>query len=92
MTTGELLNQESTVTNVSALIHLQNLEGTGSGVDHYFPYSEINVSMLEPKLTIEFSDRNLIAKFTDQNIAVKFVEDNLSVTFDGESNDINITC
>ena len=92
MTTGELLNQESTVSNVAAIIHLQNLEGTGGGLDHYFPYTDINITFHEQLLEVSFHEQLLEANFEQQDLEVSFIEPNYSVTFDEEVNDINITC
>ena len=92
MTTGELLNQESTVSNVAALIHLQNLEGTGGGSDNYFPYTDINISFTQQILSVNFDEQMLEADFETQETRVDFTQPSYSVTFDEENNDINITC
>lgn len=92
MTTGELLNQESTVTNVSALVHLQNLAGTGGGIDRYFPYSDISVDMYTPNLEVSFDNQYLEVNFDNTELSVEFEENNLEVTFDDENLDITVTC
>ena len=91
MTTGELLDSESAVSNTTALIHLQNLSGTG-GVDHWFPYSEIEVAFEEPLLDISFLETNLSVDFKEDVLSVVFEDENLSVTIVDDINDISLTC
>ena len=90
MTTGELLDQSSSVSNVSALIHLQNL--IGGGIDRFFPVTDINVEFEEEILKVNFEDTGITIKFEEQNLEVNFDEPILDVTFEEETNDINITC
>ena len=92
MTTGLLLSQSSTVINVAALIHLQNLRGTGEGIDHWFPYTDITVEFEEQDLKVNFDEQDLSVEFIDDILLVNFEEDGLDVTFDTEILDINITC
>ena len=91
MTTGQLLDQESTVTNVEAWVHLQNLEGTG-GVDHYFPYSDVSVDIITLNLEVEFEEQELMTNFEEPILTVEFEEHNLEVTFEDENLDITVTC
>ncbi len=93
MTTGELLNQESTVSNTTALIHLQNIQGTGGGtVNHYIPFTEVLVSFDEQILDVSFVDEELAVTFDDIELEVVFDDEELLITFDRETVDINVTC
>ena len=92
MTTGELLNQESTVSNVSALTHLQNLSGTGSGVDQWFPYNDITIAFEEPDLKVAFEEPSLLVDLVEDDLDVNLEEPELIVTFDDDTNDIILTC
>ena len=48
MTTGQQLDNISTVSNVSALTHLLNPSGEGGGgVDHLVPFTDITCDLLE---------------------------------------------
>ena len=92
MTTGELLASESTVSNVSALIHLQNIAGTGTGQDVYIPYTDVSVDFVEDVLKVDFIDDELVVEFSDDIIEVDFEEDIMLVTFEEENLDISVTC
>ncbi len=53
MTTGEQLDNISTVSNVSALTHLMNPSGEGGGVDRLVPYDELTLNLLVDTLGID---------------------------------------
>lgn len=90
MTTGELLDSESTVTGVSALTHLQNLEGTGGGTP--FPYTDITIAMTSHNVEAKIDTQVLEATLDNQELTVEFVEPVYNVTFESETNDINLNC
>ena len=93
MTTGELLSSESTVSNTTALIHLQNLDGTGGGGETiYIPYTDISVTFIEPVLKVTFEEQMLSVEFIEDILNVTFDEPIYNVTFDEETTDISITC
>ena len=90
MTTGALLDQSSSVTNVSAWVHLQSL--VGGGFDHYFPYTDITVEFQEQDLKVAFTEQDLKADFIEQDLRVVLEDTTFNVTFEEQDNDINITC
>ena len=73
MTTGEYLDSISTLTNVSALTHLQNIE-TGGGGD-VFINSDIITLKEEDPIRIEEVDNVIIIKEVDDIIIQ--VDDNV---------------
>ncbi len=91
MTTGELLDQSSSVTQVSALTHLQNLN-TGTGVDRWFPYADMEITFEEQDVSVKFDEQNLDIAFEEQDVSVKFEEDILNVTIEEANLDITVTC
>ncbi len=86
MTTGELLDSESTVSNVSALIHLQNIEGMGGTCGsmairssfglkrlyHHFNPSVLPILFIAKNQRVLFASGGIIEKFNTQKMIIHF--------------------
>ncbi len=57
MTTGELLDSKSSVSNVSALTHLQNI--SGGGTDRYIPYDDMVLDIQVDRMEADISKQVL---------------------------------
>lgn len=65
MTTGEKLSSESTVSNVSALEHLLNIDGTGAGDPVIVPATSISADIEIISLSASLITETLSANIVD---------------------------
>ncbi len=91
MTTGELLDSKSTVSNTTALIHLQNINQIGGDIQ-WFPYTDVKVIFTSPQLIANFSTPTTEVAFTSPVVSAEVTTEVLSVTFEDDVNDISLTC
>ena len=91
MTTGELLNSLSTVTGVSALTHLQNIECEG-GSGALIPYDEIILDMQINTMNIDIDANTMIAEIQTQEIYAEISSRYLSIDLQITNKEIDNVC
>ena len=84
MTTGELLDSKSSVTNVSALTHLQNITGGGDPI--YTPIEQFSIDVSQHEMTVDIQDTGINVVAEDNGITVN--GDNSGMTVDLDENDL----
>lgn len=90
MTTGELLDSKSTVSNTTALIHLQNIGG--SGIDRYIPYTDMIFNINRDIMEINVAKKDLVVNMQVLDIDIDISDRYLAINIDKNDLEVNNVC
>jgi len=91
MTTGEQLDNISTVSNTTALIHLMNPSGEG-GTDRLIPYDEIVLDLQIPTMSIDLAASTMAIEIQRKEIDAEISGRYLSIDLQITNKEINNVC
>ncbi len=92
MTTGEQLDNISTVSNTTALIHLMNPSGEGGGTDRLIPYDEIVLDLQIPTMSIDLAASTMAIEIQRKEIDAEISGRYLSIDLQITNKEINNVC
>ncbi len=93
MTTGEQLDNISTVSNTTALIHLMNPSGEGGGgVDRLIPYDDLFLDIQIDRMSVDMQNDTLNIEIQSKEIDVELGTKTLSIDIQTNTKEIYHVC
>ena len=92
MTTGQQLDNISTVNNVSALIHLMNPSAYGGGTDRLIPYDDLVLDIQIDRMSVDMQNNTLNIEVQRKEIDIELGTNVLSIDIENKNKEVDNGC